>query len=54
MIYIKVNLKQVTCGNTVISWRSIKQILVVTSFNHVKIIAIHEANREHVRLRSMT
>jgi hypothetical protein len=28
-----------TCGNTVISWRSIKQIIVVTSSKRLKIIA---------------
>jgi hypothetical protein len=35
-----------TCGNTIISWRSVKQTLVTTSSNHSKIIAIHEASQE--------
>lgn len=43
-----------TCGGTTISWRSMKQTLVHTSSNHAKIIAIHEASRECVWLRSMT
>ena len=43
-----------TCGDTAISWRSMKQTLVATSSNHAKIIAIHEASRECVWLRSMT
>ena len=34
----------VTYGGTAISWRSVKQILVVTSSNHSKVIAIHEAS----------
>ena len=34
-----------TCGDTTISWRSMKQTLVVTSSNHAEIIAIHEASR---------
>jgi hypothetical protein len=36
----------ITCGNTAISWRSVKQTLVATSSNHLVIIAIHEASRE--------
>ncbi|XP_060972484.1 secreted RxLR effector protein 161-like [Cannabis sativa] len=43
-----------TCGDTAISWRSTKQTLVATSSNHAEILAIHEANRECVWLRSMT
>jgi hypothetical protein len=35
-------------------WRSTKQILVATSSNHAEILAIHEAGRECVWLRSMT
>ena len=31
-----------TMGNTAISWRSTKQILVATSLNHAEIIALHE------------
>jgi len=41
------------CGNSIISWRFIKQILVVTSSNHVEILAMHEASRECMWLRSM-
>lgn len=43
-----------TCGGTAISWRSQKQTLVATSSNHAEIIALHEASRECVWLRSMT
>ncbi|XP_059281171.1 secreted RxLR effector protein 161-like [Lycium ferocissimum] len=42
-----------TCGGTAISWRSTKQSIVATSSNHAKIIAIHEASRECVWLRSV-
>ena len=41
------------CNGTAISWRSVKQTMVVTSSNHSKILAIHEASRECVWLRSM-
>ncbi|PHU03481.1 F-box/kelch-repeat protein [Capsicum chinense] len=41
------------CGGTAISWRYTKQFIVVTSSNHAEIIAIHEASRECVWLRSM-
>ena len=34
-----------------ISWHIIKQILVATSFNHVEILAIHEASHKCVWLR---
>jgi len=43
-----------TYGGTSISWRSMKQTIVATSSNHAEIIAIHEASRECVWLRSMT
>ena len=43
-----------TCGDTTISWRSMKRTLVATSSNHAEIIVIHEASRECVWLRSMT
>ena len=33
-------------NGTVISWRSIKQAMVVTSSNHSEILAIHEVSRE--------
>ncbi|KAJ0481014.1 putative RNA-directed DNA polymerase [Helianthus annuus] len=39
---------------TAISWRSQKQTLVVTSSNHAEVIALHEASRECVWLRSMS
>ena len=42
-----------TCGNTAISWRSTKQTLTTTSSNHSEIIALHEASREYVWLRSV-
>ena len=42
-----------TCGNTEISWRSTKQTLTATSSNHYEIIALHEASRECVWLRSV-
>jgi hypothetical protein len=42
-----------TCGSTAISWRSVKQTLVATSSNHSEIIAIHEASRECIWLRSV-
>ena len=42
-----------TCGNTAISWRSTKQTLTATASNHYEIIALHEASRECVWLRSM-
>ncbi|XP_074376805.1 secreted RxLR effector protein 161-like [Apium graveolens] len=35
------------CG-TVISWKSTKQTIVVTSSNHAELLAIHEASRECV------
>ncbi|KAJ9552295.1 hypothetical protein OSB04_016340 [Centaurea solstitialis] len=41
-------------GGTTISWRSQKQTLVATSSNHAEVIALHEASRECVWLRSMT
>ena len=42
-----------TYGNTAISWRSVKQTMVATSSNHLEILAMHEASRECVWLRSM-
>ena len=42
------------CYNgTVISWRSTKQTLVATSTNHSEIIALYEAGKECVWLRSI-
>ena len=43
-----------TNNGTAISWRSQKQMLVATSSNHSEIIALHEASRECVWIRSMT
>ena len=43
-----------TCGGTTISWRFVKQTIMATLSNHVEILAIHEASRECVWLRSMT
>jgi len=43
-----------TCRETVISWRFVKQTMTTTSSNHAEILAIHEASRECVWLRSMT
>ena len=40
-------------NGTAISWRSTKQSLVATSFNHSEIIALYEAGRECVWLRSI-
>ena len=40
-------------GGTAISWRSVKQTMVATSSNHSEILALHEASRECVWLRSM-
>ena len=43
-----------THGGTAISWRSMKQTIAATSSNHSEILAMHEASRECVWLRSMT
>ncbi|KAG7529163.1 Ribonuclease H-like superfamily [Arabidopsis suecica] len=43
-----------THDGTAISWRSMKQTISATSSNHAEILAIHEASRECVWLRSMT
>jgi len=42
-----------TYGSTVISWRFVKQTLVATSSNHSEIIAIYEASRHCIWLRSI-
>ncbi|CAM8920496.1 unnamed protein product [Rhodiola kirilowii] len=42
-----------TYGDTAISWRSTKQTLTSTSSNHAEILALHEATRECVWLRSL-
>ncbi|KAL6521280.1 hypothetical protein OROGR_017849 [Orobanche gracilis] len=41
-----------TYGDTAISWRSTKQTLAATS-NHAELLALHEASRECVWLRSL-
>ncbi len=43
-----------TCGGTTISSRLVKQAITGTSSNHVETLAIREASRECVWLRSMT
>jgi hypothetical protein len=40
-------------SNAAISWKSTKQTLVATSSNHSEILALHEASRECVSLRSL-
>ena len=50
---IKVVPRQVMSLLWAISWRSTKQTLVATSSNHAEIIALHEAVRECVWLRSI-
>jgi hypothetical protein len=40
-------------GVTVISWRSTKQTLTATSSTHVELIALYDAGRECVWLRSI-
>ncbi|GJV65207.1 probable glucan 1,3-beta-glucosidase A [Tanacetum coccineum] len=42
-----------TSFNAAISWRSVKQTMSSTSSNHAEILAIHEASRECVWLRSV-
>ena len=42
-----------TCGDTTVSWRSVKQTMVAIFSNHSKLLAIHEASRECMWLRSM-
>ena len=42
-----------TYNNTAMSWRFVKQTISATSLNHLEIIAIHEASRECVWLRSV-
>jgi hypothetical protein len=42
-----------TYGGTAISWRSTEQTLTATSSNHTKLIALYDAGRECVWLRSM-
>lgn len=42
-----------TYGDTAISWKSTKQTLTATSSNHAELIALYEAGRECVWLRSM-
>ena len=42
-----------TCRNVAISWRSVKQTMIITFSNHLEILAIYEVSREYVWLRSM-
>ncbi|XP_047255213.1 secreted RxLR effector protein 161-like [Capsicum annuum] len=42
-----------TYGGTAIAWRLTKQFIVATSSNHAELIAIHEASRECIWLRSV-
>ena len=42
-----------TCGGRAISWRSVKQTIIVTLSNHAEILALHEARRKCVWLRSI-
>ena len=41
------------CNGAAISWKYVKQTMVATSSNHSEILALHEANREYIWLRSM-
>ena len=38
------------CNGTAISWKSVKQTMVVTSSKHSEILTIHEASRECIWL----
>ena len=42
-----------SCNGTAISWKSVKQTMVAMSSNHLEILALHEASRECIWLRSM-
>ena len=42
-----------SCNGAATSWKSVKQTMVATSSNHSKILALHEASRECIWLRSM-
>ncbi|KAK2410302.1 hypothetical protein QL285_045673 [Trifolium repens] len=42
-----------TSGDTTISWRSVKQTIAATSSNHAELLALPEASRECVWLRSL-
>jgi len=42
-----------TCGDTTISWWSVKQTITTTSSNHAEILALHEGSHECVWLRSI-
>ena len=50
MISFKGDHKHVIYLPTIISWRSVKQILVATLSNHSEIIAIHEVSWECICL----
>jgi len=42
-----------TRGGTTISWRSVKRTITTTSSNHAELLALHEASRECVWLKSL-
>ena len=42
-----------SCNRAAISWKYVKQTMVATSSNHSEILALHEANRECIWLRSI-
>ena len=42
-----------SCNGDAISWKSVKQTVIATSLNHSEILALHEASRECIWLRSM-
>ena len=55
-IHIKVCHKQGMCLIAIVllfHWRSVKQTMVATSLNYSEILAIHEASRECIWVRSM-
>ena len=42
-----------TSGDTIVSWRYVKQTMVATFSNYSELLAIHEASRDCMWLRSM-
>ena len=40
-------------SSAIMSWRSIKRTMIITSSNYLEILSIHEANHGCVWLRSM-
>ena len=43
----------ITCDNTTISWRLVKQLMATTSSNHLEIFVIHEVSHKYAWLKSM-